>query len=156
MSRVLRPLKMTFKMTVVCPIMQVMERDDQRCVCQECWLKLRPDMPYPQMDVSLILPPLLLLQQHTILYWLQCMFAKACCLCHANTYITRKHCTSTSLPLQTYQTSTIKGMKPVVNTQQTRMQPAPMAACWQLDDMPGSGHVTWEWYKICAKLLCAV
>ncbi|KAL0038051.1 hypothetical protein WJX79_000333 [Trebouxia sp. C0005] len=55
---------------------QVMEGDEQRCVCQDCWLKLRPDTPYPQMD--------------------------------------------------NYQTSTIKGMKPAMNTQQTRLQPAPI------------------------------
>ncbi|DBA66333.1 TPA: hypothetical protein ACH3X2_002325 [Trebouxia sp. C0005] len=53
-----------------------MEGDEQRCVCQDCWLKLRPDTPYPQMD--------------------------------------------------NYQTSTIKGMKPAMNTQQTRLQPAPI------------------------------
>ena len=31
-----------------------------------------------------------------------------------------------------------------------------MAACWQLNDMSGSGHVTWEWYRVCAELFCAM
>lgn len=45
------------KMTVLWPIMQVMEGDGQQCVCQECWHNLKPDMPYPEMDVSVTFAP---------------------------------------------------------------------------------------------------
>ena len=37
--------------------MQVMEGDGQQCVCHECWLELKPDTPYPEMDVSLTIAP---------------------------------------------------------------------------------------------------
>lgn len=65
--------------------MQVVEDDDMRCVCQECWRNLKPDMPFPQMDVSLTFGPFVVLTttHNTVL---QGASANGLCLRHADVY----------------------------------------------------------------------
>ncbi len=72
-------------MTVIWPIIQVVEDDDMQCVCQECWRNLRPGMPFPQMDVSLTFDPFFVFTTtHNAV--LQRTSAKGFCLHYADIY----------------------------------------------------------------------